>query len=49
MIASLDEKMALPENYSDAAKLAEISSRKEKLEEELAALYEKWEELSENA
>ena len=49
MIASLDEQMALPENYSDAAKLAEISSRKEKLEEELAALYEKWEELSENA
>ena len=48
-IASLEEQMALPENYSDAAKLAEINSRKEQLEEELAALYEEWEELSENA
>ena len=47
-IASIDEQMALPENYSNAGKLAELNSRKEALEEELAELYEKWEELSEN-
>ena len=47
-IASIDEQMALPENYSNAGKLAELTGRKEALEEALAVLYEKWEELSEN-
>ena len=47
-IASLEERMALPENYSDAAKLGELNKKKEALEEELASLYEQWEELSEN-
>ena len=47
-IASLEEQMALPENYSDAARLGELNEKKEKLEEELAALYQQWEELSEN-
>ena len=46
-IASLDEQMALPENYSDAASLHALQTRKESLEEELALLYEKWEELTE--
>ena len=39
--------MALPENYSDAGRFAGISQKKESLEEELAALYEQWEILSE--
>ena len=47
-ISSLEEQMALPENYSSADKFAALSSKKEKLEETLAALYEQWEELSEN-
>ena len=47
-IASLEERMALPENYSDAEKLGELNKKKEALEEELASLYEQWEELSEN-
>lgn len=47
-ISSLDGQMALPENYSNAAKLAELAGRKETLEESLAELYERWEELSEN-
>ena len=46
-VASLDEEMALPEVYSDPGKLSEISIKKAKLEEELEALYEKWEALSE--
>ncbi len=46
-IASLEEQMALPENYSDASKLHALQTRKESLEEELAQLYEKWEELTE--
>ena len=48
MIASYDKQMALPENYTDPAKLAEINRKKEQLEEELSLLYEQWEELSEN-
>jgi tRNA-guanine family transglycosylase len=47
-IAAIEEQMALPENYSNAGKLAELNSRKEALEESLAELYEKWEELSEH-
>lgn len=48
-ISSLDEKMAMPENYSDPEKFGELARQKEQLEEELALLYEQWEELSENA
>ena len=48
-IASLEEKMAMPENYSDPEKFGELARQKEQLEEELALLYEQWEELSENA
>ena len=48
-IASLEEKMAMPENYSDAVKFGELARQKEQLEEDLAMLYERWEELSENA
>ena len=47
-IASLEEKMAMPENYSDAEKFGELARQKEQIEEELAMLYEQWEELSEN-
>ena len=47
-IKSLDEQMALPENYNDASNLNALQTRKESLEEELAQLYEKWEELSEH-
>ena len=47
-IASLEEQMALPENYSDAARFGELTEKKEKLDEEFAALYQQWEELSEN-
>ena len=39
--------MALPENYSNAGKLAGLHDRKEQIEEELAGLYEQWETLSE--
>ena len=47
-ISSLDEKMAMPENYSDPEKFGELARQKEQLEEELALLYEQWEQLSEN-
>ncbi len=46
-IASIDEQMGLPENYSNAGKLAELHDRKNQLEEELAVLYGQWETLSE--
>ena len=39
----------MPENYSDAVKFGELARQKEQLEEDLAMLYERWEELSENA
>lgn len=42
----LDEEMALPENATNSAKLQELAAKKEKNDEELAILYEKWEELS---
>ena len=47
-IKSLDEQMALPENYNDASNFNALQTRKESLKEELALLYEKWEELSEH-
>ena len=50
-IAALEEKLAAlareeAENASDYQKLMELGSEKEELEEELMALYEKWEELN---
>ena len=46
-VSALDGQMALPEVYSDPGRLSEISMKKAQLEEELAALYEEWEQLSE--
>lgn len=43
----IDELMAAPDVCTDVAKLQELSKEKEENEEELAGLYEKWEELSE--
>ena len=41
----IDDEMALPENCTDLAKLGELSKEKAALEDDLAILYEKWEEL----
>ena len=46
-IADVESQMALPENYTSAENLAVLHGKKESLEEELAALYEQWETLSE--
>ena len=46
-ISALDEEIAKPENAVNSAKLNELTSKQAKLAEELEALYEKWEELSE--
>lgn len=46
LIADLEEKMALPENCTNSAKLGELSSASDSAKEELEALYEKWEKLS---
>ncbi len=47
LLASLDEEMEKPEVATDVAKLTEISNKQEKAKEELEALYEQWEVLSE--
>lgn len=47
LISALDEKMALPENATSAAKLTELSEQQAKANEELEQLYEIWENLSE--
>ncbi|MDO4285674.1 MAG: ATP-binding cassette domain-containing protein, partial [Eubacteriales bacterium] len=44
---AIEEAMALPENCTNVGKLAELAREKEANDEALAALYEKWEELSE--
>ena len=44
--AKLDEEMSLPENATNSVKLQELATKRQKNDEELAALYEKWEELS---
>ncbi|MCM1268393.1 MAG: ABC-F family ATP-binding cassette domain-containing protein [Bacteroidales bacterium] len=44
--AKIDELMASPEICTDVAKLQELNREKEENAAELAALYEKWEELS---
>ncbi len=46
--AEIDELMAAPEICTDVAKLQELSKEKEQITEKLTALYEKWEELSED-
>lgn len=46
--AQIDELMAAPEICTDVAKLQELSKEKEQITEKLTALYEKWEELSED-
>ena len=42
----IDEQMALPEICRDVAKLTSLTKRKQDNEDELAKLYDKWEELS---
>ncbi len=46
-IAGIDELIALPENAVNSAKLNELTKQQSALQTELEALYEKWEELSE--
>lgn len=47
LLSSLEEEMALPENATNIAKLTEITTRQAAATEELEALYETWESLSE--
>ncbi len=47
LLSSLEEEMALPENATNVAKLTEITTRQVAATEELEALYETWESLSE--
>ena len=47
LLSSLEEEMALPENATNVAKLTEITTRQAAATEELEALYETWESLSE--
>lgn len=48
LLSSLEEEMALPENATNVAKLTEITTRQVAATEELEALYETWESLSES-
>ncbi len=48
LLSSLEEEMALPENATNVAKLTEITTRQASTTEELEALYETWESLSES-
>ena len=47
LIASLDEEMSKPDIATDVSKLTRISGEQELAKEELEALYEQWETLSE--
>lgn len=47
LLSSLEEEMVLPENATNVAKLTEITTRQTAATEELEALYETWESLSE--
>ena len=47
LLSSLEEEMSLPENATNVAKLTEITTRQAATTEELEALYETWESLSE--
>lgn len=48
LLSSLEEEMSLPENATNVAKLTEITTRQTAATEELEALYETWESLSES-
>lgn len=48
LLSSLEEEMVLPENATNVAKLTEITTRQAAATEELEALYETWESLSES-
>ena len=43
----LEEEMALPEVATNSLKLQELANESAQIEEKLAKLYEKWEELAE--
>lgn len=45
----LDAEMAVPENATNAAKLQELSARREHIASQLAELYEKWEILADDS
>lgn len=47
LLSSLEEELSLPENATNVAKLTEITTRQAAATEELEALYETWESLSE--
>ena len=46
---SLDERISLPENSTDPDKLRDLTAQRGQVDEALAELYERWEELSELA
>lgn len=48
LLSSLEEEMALPKNATNVAKLTEITAKQTAANEELEALYEMWETLSES-
>ncbi len=48
LLSSLEEDLALPENATNVAKLTEITAKQTAANEELEALYEMWETLSES-
>lgn len=47
-IADIDAQFLIEENQTDVAKLTALSKEKSKLEDELAKLYEEWEELAQS-
>lgn len=46
LIAAVDEKFGDPQIATNSARLGELQKEKDQMEEELAALYDKWEELA---
>lgn len=48
LLSSLEEELALPENATNVARLTEITAKQTAANEELEALYEMWETLSES-
>ena len=47
-IAKIDEQICLPENATNAAKLSELSSKRQELEQVLETVYETWEAFMSN-
>ena len=47
-IAKIDEQICLPENATNAAKLSELSSKRQELEQMLETVYETWEAFMSN-